>query len=199
MPHGVDFELFRDASLCPQVPEELKTVPRPVIGYYGTLSSSNDVELWTYCARQLKTFSFVFAGQVTGGDYSELSSMPNVHFLGKLPYEKIPILCSCFDVCMLQWRMTEWIAACNPLKTMEYMASGKPIVSVPIQYIVDNYNELISIAQNKEEFCAAIQWELQNDTPDRSARRIEIAGQHSWESHYRIIKHWIDELLEEKK
>jgi len=87
---------------------------------------------------------------------------------------------------MLQWKMGKWIESCNPLKMFEYMASGRPIVSVPIKEAMQ-YSEIISIAHNKEEFCKAIRWELQNDTVERSRRRIEIAGNHSWDNHIEKI------------
>lgn len=183
LPHGVDFHLFNQAAQRHELYEGLVDVPKPIVGYFGTLTSSNDIDLLQFCASRLTDMSFVFAGQITAGDYSELAKLPNVHFLGKVPYEKIPELCAGFDVCILPWKMSEWIYHCNPLKTMEYMASGKPIVSVPIQEMVDTYSDVVSIAHDKEAFCHAIQWELQNDTMERANRRIEIAKAHSWDHH----------------
>lgn len=183
LPHGVDYDLFRQAAEKKLVSKHLVNIPKPIAGYFGTLSSSNDIELWEHCAQKLPQVSFVFAGLITGGDYSRLEAMPNVHFLGKLPYEDIPALCAGFDVCMLQWRMTDWIRHCNPLKFMEYMASGNPVVSVPIDEIKDKYCGLVSIAETKEQYCEAIAWELGNDTDARAQDRINIAAEHSWASH----------------
>lgn len=184
LPHGVDFELFRKAANNGNNSiKELVNVPRPIAGYYGTLTSHNDVELLRYCATYLRDISFVLAGQITGGDYEDLSKQPNVYLLGRVPYEQIPTLCACFDVCLLQWKMSEWIRFCNPLKFFEYMASGKPIVSVPIDEIVENYSDVVSVVGTKEEYCNAIAWELNNDTNERARRRIEAAKEHSWDSH----------------
>ncbi len=166
IPHGVDFELFQEAAHKGQWLKELANVPKPIAGYFGTLTAYNDIELLEYCAKRLRNVSFVFAGQITGGDYSGLKRLDNVYFLGRLPYEKIPQLCASFDVCLLQWKMSEWIRCCNPLKMFEYMASGKPIVSVPIEE-AKQYSDIISIAHSKERFAEAIRWELQNDTPER--------------------------------
>jgi glycosyltransferase involved in cell wall biosynthesis len=140
----------------------------------------------------------VLAGQITGGDYSQLKQMNNVHFLGRLPYEKIPQLCAFFDVCLLQWKMSEWIECCNPLKMFEYMASGKPIVSVPIKESMQ-YCDIISIAHNKEQFADAIRWELQNDTQERSCKRIEIAREHSWDKHVDKISELIETAITAKQ
>jgi len=199
LPHAVDYGLFQDAAENNACLDELSNIPRPIIGYYGTMSASNDIELLLWCARHLPKMSFVLAGQITGGDYSDLEKLPNVYLLGKLPYEKIPALCANFDVCMLQWKMTEWIRCCNPLKLMEYMASGRPIVSVPIDEVVKKYSDVVSLAYNKKEFCNAIVCELQNDTPERSKKRIEIAFEHSWDKHIEKISQMIADTLVRKK
>jgi len=198
VPHGVDFELFRAAAELNQPLPEVARIARPIAGYFGTMTEHNDIEMMTHCARNLPNVSFVFAGQITTGDYSELASLKNVYLLGRLPYERIPRLCAGFDVCMLQWRMSEWIRNCNPLKMLEYMASGNPIVSVEIDE-AKQYADVISIAKNKEEFCNAIQWELRNDTAARRTKRIEIASQHGWIPHAEEISRLIEQTIKAKQ
>ena len=196
VPHGVDFDLFRAAASNPPL-EEIAHIPKPIAGYYGTLTANNDIELLLSCARHLPDVSFVLAGQITSGDYTDLAKLPNVYLLGKLPYGKIPALCASFDVCMLQWKMTDWIRSCNPLKLMEYMSSGKPIVSVPINEVVNKYSKLLSIAYNKNDFREAIVWELENDTHERSRRRIKIAQKCSWDNHITKISKQIMAVIEQ--
>ena len=198
LPHGVDFELFRQAAECTEPLAELADIRRPIAGYFGTMTAHNDIEMMTYCARSLPHVSFVFAGQITGGDYAELGGLGNVRLLGRLPYEKIPHLCAGFDVCMLQWKMSDWIRNCNPLKMLEYMASGRPIVSVEINE-ARQYSDVVSIAGDKEEFCRAIAWELRNDTPERKAKRIEIAERHSWSRHLEELSGLIEETIRHKR
>lgn len=187
LPHGVDYERFRDAVTRT---ESLTDCRRPVAGYFGTLTAQNDIELLEYCAKQLPNVTFVFAGQITAGDYRGLFRMPNVVFLGKVPYEEIPALCAGFDVCLLPWKVNKWIDNCNPLKFLEYMASGKCIVSVPIKEIAI-HSGLISIGRTHHEFCTMIDWELNNDSEERSRRRSEIASKHRWEEHVERISEWI--------
>jgi len=195
VPHGVDFDLFQQAARrTEEILEELADVRRPIAGYFGTLTAYNDIEMLLWCARNMPDVSFVLAGQITGGDYSELKKLGNVYFLGRIPYEKIPRLCANFDVCMLQWKMSKWIESCNPLKMFEYMASGKPIVSVPIKEAMQ-YADVISITHNKEEFCRAIRSELQNDTMERSRRRVEIAAKHCWDNQVEKISDLIMQAM----
>jgi glycosyltransferase involved in cell wall biosynthesis len=182
LPHGVDYDLFYRASEEQAVWEPLRHIPRPIAGYFGTLTDSNDIALWEYCARQMPDVSFVLAGRITAGDYSKLASMRNVHLTGFLPYEVIPSLCAGFDVCMLNWKQSPWIYACNPLKAFEYMAAGKPIVSVPIREL-EQYQDVVSIARTPEEYVHFLRRELQSDTPLRKQRRREIAQSHDWDIH----------------
>lgn len=199
LPHGVDFELFREAAKNRDYfINELVNIPRPIAGYYGTLTSHNDYELLQYCATNLPYISFVLAGQVTGGDHTELSKKKNVYFIGRIPYERIPHLCACFDVCLLQWKVDKWIRFCNPLKFLEYMASGNPIVSVYIDEIADQYSDLVSIAESKEDYCKAIVWELNQDNPDRAAQRIKAAKEHSWERQVKRLSRIIQDSINTK-
>ncbi len=200
LPHGVDFELFRHAA-----EEQRKDLPQlhgiqhPIAGYFGTLTALNDIELLDYCADRLPHVSFVLAGQVTGGDYDGLAKRPNVHLIGRVPYDQIPALCASFDVCLLNWKMSPWIRHCNPLKFFEYMASGKPIVSVPIAEIEANYSNLVSVTATQEAFCEAIRHELEHDTPERMSRRIVAANEHSWTNHAEELSKIIEEALADRK
>jgi glycosyltransferase involved in cell wall biosynthesis len=199
LPHGVDFDLFRRAAGDgDRILSRFGTIPHPIAGYFGTMTALNDIELLEYCADALPNVSFVLVGQITGGAYGGLSKRPNVHLLGRMPYEQIPSLCASFDVCMLHWKMSDWINHCSPLKFFEYMSSGKPIVSVPIPEIVEHYLDLVSIAHSKEEFAKALVWELTNDSPERVQRRIAAAGQHSWTNHVEQLSAIIVDALREK-
>jgi len=196
LPHGVDFDIFRYVAQRRRFYESLYRFSHPLAGYFGTLTAENDIELLEYCAVNLPAVTFVFAGQITGGNYSGLMRLKNAVFLGRIAYEKIPQLCAVLDIGLLPWRPTDWIAKCNPLKLLEYMAGGKPVVSVAIDEVARNYSDIVSIAYTKEEFCRAIKWELQNDTRKRRIKRIAVAQAHSWENHNRLLCDIIEAGLE---
>ena len=194
LPHGVDFKKFR-AAASQATPPELAGIAQPIAGYFGTLTAQNDIELLTWCAKSSPGISFVFAGTITAGDYSALQRLPNVHFIGNVPLERIPSLAAGFDVCLLPWKLSAWIEHCNPLKFLEYMASGRPIVSVPIPQVVETAGDSISVASDKREFCEAITWELTHDTPERRHRRIAIAEGHDWSRHQEQLSALIETAL----
>jgi glycosyltransferase involved in cell wall biosynthesis len=199
LPHGVDFVLFRRAAENGRPLGELRHIKHPIAGYFGMLTAEIDIGLLTYCALSLPEVNFVFVGHVTAGDYRQLRKQPNVTFFDQMPYEKMPRLCASFDVCLLPWKMTRWIIDCSPLKLFEYMAAGKPIVSVPIPEVADNYADLVSIAYTKEQFCRAIKWELENDSHERRRKRIAIAGANSWENHNKYLADIIEQFLQRNR
>ncbi|GBC63755.1 glycosyltransferase family 1 protein [Desulfonema ishimotonii] len=186
IPHGVDFTHFNNAIKDPFVPEEIKHIRHPVVGYFGSLSNSNDEALIHYCATERPEISFVLIGTVLG-EFKLIRDLPNVYFLGYKNYTVLPDYAKNFDVCIMFWKVTEWIEHCNPVKTMEYLAMGKPVVSVAIDDICKNFKGIISIAKNCEEFLAKIEEELGNDSPEKQKKRIAFVENETWEARAEVI------------
>ena len=70
---------------------------------------------------------------------------------------------------------------------------------MPIDEVVKKYSDVLSRAHNKKEFCDAIVWELQNDTLERSKKRMGIALEHSWDRHIEKISQMMTDTLVRKK
>lgn len=181
LPHGVDFEHFASHEYKPQQPPlELRNIPHPIIGYYGTLTEANDIELLQHCVKHRPEWSFVLVGNITEGDYRSVLAFPNVHALGYKPYEELPAYAACFDVCILFWKVYDWIQFCSPLKTKEYLALGKPVVSVRIPEIEEEFSDVISVASNKLEFLDALGYELRTDSPEKTRLRQAKVHNFTW-------------------
>ena len=80
--HGVDQSLFARA-LDPdtRVPAALAALPKPVIGFAGTLQDWVDVELIAEVARRHPEWSIALVGRILI-DTASLERLPNVHLLG---------------------------------------------------------------------------------------------------------------------
>ena len=82
----------------------------------------------------------------------------------------------------------------NPLKLREYLATGKPIVSVPAPEI-DRFADSIRIGRTPSEFLAHIDDALVSDTAvDRSRRLAAVAGM-SWETRMADVIAVVEERL----
>jgi glycosyltransferase involved in cell wall biosynthesis len=66
------------------------------------------------------------------------------------------------------------------MKTYEYLAAGRPVVSTPLETLED-VPEVIKAA-TAEEFAARLQEAIEGDTEALRAERSRGAQSHSWES-----------------
>jgi glycosyltransferase involved in cell wall biosynthesis len=176
--HGVDFTHFSRA-LDPEtkVPDEIASLPRPVIGFFGLVADWVDVDLMAEVAKHFAHGSLVILGKVTT-DVSMLEALPNVHLLGRKPYESLPAYCKGFDVALNPFRVNELTLNANPLKVREYLAAGLPVVSTPIPEV--EVLGLCRIADGPRETVREIEAALRDPGPSRA--RSEAIRPESWEA-----------------
>ncbi|MDW8130299.1 MAG: glycosyltransferase [Bryobacterales bacterium] len=180
-PHGVDFELFARASdPATPSPETAARLPRPVIGYFGVLGAWIALDLLVYLACSRPHWSFLIVGRVAV-DVSDLARLPNLYFVGPQAYESLPQWARAFDVAILPYLHTEQVLAANPLKLKEYLATGKPVVSVWTPE-VERFAHYVRIARDREEFLRQIEAALREDTPELARARQAVVAGMTWEA-----------------
>jgi glycosyltransferase involved in cell wall biosynthesis len=179
-PHGVDVALFgRAAEAQTQIAEGARDLGHPVIGYFGSLHEWIDFELIAWLARQRPQWTFLLVGHVAT-DIGALAGLGNVRFAGAQPYATLPQWAKAFDVAIIPYRLNRQVANANPLKLREYLATGKPVVSVRNAEI-EKFAQWVRIADGRADFLAALERELADDSPDAAlARRGAVADQ-TWE------------------
>lgn len=190
--HGVDYEIFAHAHKEPHVPEEMKRIPHPILGFYGNIDDhTSDISLVEKVADLLSDISIVLIGN-SSIDLSALVSRKNVYLLSQKPYEQIAYYAKCFDVCFMPWRHNKWIEACNPIKLKEYLALGKPIVSTPFSEL-SRYGDLVKVASHAQGFARAVREALEENNSKRvAARRRSVVGC-TWDSKASEVLHTLYE------
>jgi glycosyltransferase involved in cell wall biosynthesis len=179
MDHGVDFERFSEADADPTVPDDLRDVPRPIIGFFGGIDDHTfDLDFMARVAAMRPQYSFVFVGR-TSIDCTPMTRLPNVTMLGQRPYDQIPRYGRCFDVCLMPWRQNRWIEACNPIKLREYLALGKPIVSTPFPEL-ESWGDAAYVASSSGEFALAIDRALADRSPGLIEKQRQRVASASW-------------------
>lgn len=178
-PNGADYEHFKAAqNLFAPKPKDMPKNGRPVIGYIGAVAPWIDWEIIKYISTQNKTFNIVIVGPLYG-QFKGAVEAPNVYYLGRKDYEAVPQYLQCFDVCIIPFKVTSMIEACNPIKMYEYLSAGKPVVATNMPE-AEAVKE-IYIGRNKEEFNQKIhQALLEKDNPNKTSLRIEHAKNNSW-------------------
>jgi len=180
-PHGVDVALFQKASEPSlSVAEGARNLRHPVIGFFGLIEAWIDLDLILYLARQRPDWTFLLIGRVAV-PVGELAVQPNVVFTGAQPYEDLPRWAKAFDVAMIPYRLTEQVLHANPLKLREYLATGKPVVSVSTPEI-DQFGAVVRIASGKEDFLRLLGMALEGETQEIRDQRIKSVAKMSWDA-----------------
>lgn len=195
--HGVDYDHFARAHTNPvPCPADMAKIPGPVIGYIGVLRSL-DFDLVKRLAAANPGFSFVFIGDIQE-DYSEVMKTPNIYFLGKKPYAELPGYMSRMACYGIFYRMDDVFNNYrNPKKLLEYLATGKPIVSVPVLEMA-HFGDLVYTARTFEEFDAFLKKAVERDTQEQKERRIRYAAEHTWDAAAKRAGHKINESIQRK-
>jgi glycosyltransferase involved in cell wall biosynthesis len=187
--HGVNVTKYMQATpedLPGEVREKLKALPRPIVGVHGVFDAYRfDEELLVKVARHVAPGTLLLFG-LKGMDMSRLLGEPNVVFLGPVPYEQVQTYASLFDVSMLPYLRNEFIENCSPIKLKEYLALGRPVVSVRFPE-VELYDGLVYTAETHEEFLSQIDRALEEDDPRLVRRRRAQVAEDSWENLTRRI------------
>jgi glycosyltransferase involved in cell wall biosynthesis len=180
---GVDVAHFATArSADVQVPREIASLKRPVIGYYGVIDERIDYELLRALSVSLPDAELVMVGPVVKVDPAELPRAENIRWLGQRQYAELPAHVKGFDVCLMPFALNEATEYINPTKTLEYMAAGKPIVSTAVSDVVHNFTPVVTVARTNEEFAAAVRAAIESPSAEMIARGLEQARANSWES-----------------
>lgn len=197
-PHGVDHALFaRALDDATRVPDDLAAIPRPRIGFYGTLRDWIDMELLQHVARARPAWQIVLIGQQLT-DVSALRALPNVHLLGQRRHDELPAYCKGFDVGIIPYRIDERMPFVNPLKLREYLSAGLPVVSTAVPE-VQRYAHLAHVATTPDEFVAAIERALAQAGPvARGARSAAMRGE-TWAARVAEVTRTIDEVSQRKR
>lgn len=183
LPNAANVEHFMQAQNAETpIAPELGALPKPVIGFVGVIQDWIDLDLIELTARSHPEWSVVMVGPVGPGiNVAPLEQLPNVHLLGRKAVQDLPKYLKGFDVCLNPFKMNELTDKVSPLKFYEYLASGKPIVTVDMPGIRD-FADVVEVAKSREEWVPAIERALNNESPDKLEQRLKRARENSWES-----------------
>ena len=89
---------------------------------------------------------------------------------------------------------TEFI---NPTKALEYLATGRPVISTPVQDVLRQYQGKVTIVHSPEEFVRAIDRLAQNPDSEQIRKGVELAQQSTWEGTVGKMRQLISEAISE--
>lgn len=191
IPNGVHVEHYQPVMDYSKMQHPLTAGwKKPVFGYTGTIHGDRvDVELISRIAKAnpRATIAMVGPNLLDATDRLTLSDHSNIVFTGAMPYAELPDIMRSFDVCIVPHVVTSFTESLNPIKLWEYLAAGKPIVSMNVAGFKD-FPELVHVSDSHEGFLKNLDCALQ-ELPSLATARQAVAQQHSWDKR-------IDQVIE---
>ncbi|MHC4985802.1 MAG: glycosyltransferase, partial [Planctomycetota bacterium] len=111
-------------------------------------------------------------------DTSVLAKQPNVHLLGRQPYEDLPAYCRAFDVGLIPFAVNDLTRAVNPIKLREYWAAGLPVATTPLPEVT-RFGGAVHVGDTVESFEAAVESALA-ELPDVRRQRSDAMAAETW-------------------
>jgi glycosyltransferase involved in cell wall biosynthesis len=191
VPNGVEVELFRAVlEKSYPLPPDMRNIPLPRIGYYGSIEDWLDYELLEELHKKTG-FSIVLIGPVKSKQAKRLARNKQVFLLGPKSYRELPAYLAHFSVCILPFKDTELTRTVDPVKVYEYLAAGKDVIATPLPALSKHEGLLTKAVP--AEFCAAVCSILKRVTPfEVRIERSAAMSIHSWEKRAEQIKRTIE-------
>ncbi len=175
---GVDvahFQKAMDASTV--VPDDAANLAHPVLLYYGVIDERMGWDNLAAVCDAHPEWSVLMVGPLAKITEADLLRKPNLHYTGQRGYEDLPGYLKGCDVALVPFALSDATRYLSPTKTLEYFAAQKPVVSTPIQDIVDHYTDAARIAYSPEEFVTCCEAALVQS--DENAARIQAGAKHA--------------------
>jgi teichuronic acid biosynthesis glycosyltransferase TuaH len=181
LPNGCDAALF--AGVDDVIAASDVTLDGPIAAFVGHLNSRTDLALLEGVADS--SVGLLLIGpkdpSFEPDRFARLIARGNVAHLGPRPFEELPAYLKLVDVGLVPYGPTEFNRWSFPMKTLEYLAAGRPVVATSLPAIRWLNTDLVTLADTPGEFAASVSRQAPlARQPELVARRRAFAGTHSW-------------------
>ena len=192
--------------------EELCRAGRMVIGYVGMIGTQDGVDYFVRMIDELRSRRSDFIGVIVGDGpalpaleqmVAELKLQSCVQFTGLVEFADVPRYIASFDVCVTPDPCNPYNDSCTTIKTMEYMALGKPTVAFATsENRITAGDAALYASDNDPIELAALVEQLLNDSERRTrmgeAGRTRIERSLSWAHQQKQLVALYNDLLHDR-
>ena len=192
IPFGCDSSMYAGTEDAP-LPDDVTLTP-PIAGFIGSLVADRmDFPVLESLIDSGESVLFVGPSHRTGlGRLAPLMERPNVQWVGRKPFEALPSYMRVIDVGIVPYADNAFNRGSFPLKTLEYLAAGKPVVATGLPALRWLDTPLADLHDDPKEFTDCVRrWMKEPASQELVRARREFASGHSWEVRARCF----DELL----
>jgi glycosyltransferase involved in cell wall biosynthesis len=171
--------------------------PRPILLFVGAIYEWIDFDLLAQVAASHPDKMLVLVGPVARflqTQMEKLLQVPNVKYLGEVPYDHLPAYLAAADVGLMPFLKTQHTQVLNPGKLYLYLAAGKPVVSTAVSPELMAMTNEIFLAEDAASFVAQIDRALAAAATGVETRR-RVAAVNDWQEKTGQMVALIEELL----
>ncbi|NBI10485.1 glycosyltransferase [Colidextribacter sp. OB.20] len=187
LPNGINLPLFTsDVSRIDPLPG----VTAPVIGWSGTIRASLDLSPVLHAAQARPDWGFLLMGAVEEDNplLNRLNKLSNVFFPGPRPASEVPDWLYRCDVLIDLLREDQPYNDVTSPRLYEYLATGKPVVTMLWPGQVERFPDVVYNARDPEEFITLCAHALEEAPGFVSQRRRDQAVQAAWSNRTREVE-----------
>jgi len=181
IPFGCDFQLFSSSrSAAPATDFALR---RPIAVLMGTLNDRIDPEILAAVAAEEVSLLLIGprGARETEERFDQLLSLPNVAWVGPKDFRTLPGYLAAADVALVPYTHSRFNEGSFPLKTLEYLAAGLPVVATDLPAIRWLNSPDVHVADDPGSFAAEVTRLGRSVRSEADLdRRAEFARKHSW-------------------
>jgi len=183
-PFGVSVDGYNRARLeGTDIPDDMRGIKGPIIGYVGGLHKWMDIDLIKSMALSRKDVSFVLIGPEQT-NLETLKGVDNIFLLGSKKRDELPRYVKLFDYGIIPYRRTPYTENVYPTKINEYLAMGKPVISTKIPEVVEfdreNGGGLVLFIEKASDIDPILADGQLVEREEMRKKRVDIANANSW-------------------
>jgi len=184
-----------------RVPHDIAAIKPPIVGFVGTIADWLDFDLLHSLALKNGDLSFLFIGRIrptntTLAAVKALKALKNVFFLEQKRHDALLGYINQFNVGLIPFKVNSLTQSVNPVKLFEYLAVGVPVVSSPLDEVLE-FRDIVYVAEN-HDFSEKIRSAIILDTTELREMRKAAVKQYTWDNIVARIESIIVSKLEQK-
>lgn len=179
-PNGADLQRY--AAIGDVEPSPLVTLPSPRAGVVGQFNERTDLSLLRAVADAGIALLLVgpksFATDAADREFTRLTGQETVQWLGRVEQDVLPSVFKAIDVGLTAYADTAFNRRSYPLKTVEYLAAGVPVVTTRVAPIAQFSRRYVIGADEPDDFVEAVRRSLASRPPAMEIQ--ESVADHAW-------------------
>jgi glycosyltransferase involved in cell wall biosynthesis len=196
-PGGVDAAHFStpDPAAVERARGDLPPGDGPLAGYFGVLNERLDPER-VRALLDAGPWRVLLIGPATSRA-PRLPDDPRLRWIGPRPYAELPAYLAHFDVGLIPYFTDGPHRFLYPVKALEYLAAGKPVLATPLPDIARFLGDYVELADGARDWTEAGRRLMAPDAAVRARAEAgrAYAGAHTWEAMVDGMERALKDLL----